>query len=36
MQRDLDRYLRFYNFERPHQGYWLRGQTPVEVFYAHS
>lgn len=36
MQRDLDRYLRFYNFDRPHQGYRLRGRTPAEVFYAHS
>jgi transposase InsO family protein len=36
MQRDLDRYLRFYNHERPHQGYRLRGRTPAEIFYAHS
>ncbi len=36
MQRDLDRYLRFYNFERPHQGYRLHGRTPAEVFHAHS
>lgn len=36
MQRDLDRYLRFYNFDRSHQGYRLGGRTPAEVFYAHS
>jgi transposase InsO family protein len=36
MQRDLDRYLRFYNFERSHQGYRLQGRTPAEVFHAHS
>lgn len=36
MQRDLERYLRFYNLERSHQGYRLRGRTPAEVFYAHS
>lgn len=34
MQRDLDTYLRFYNFERAHQGYRLRGRTPAEVFHA--
>jgi transposase InsO family protein len=34
MQRDLDRYLRFYNFERSHQGYRLQGRTPAEVFHA--
>jgi transposase InsO family protein len=36
MQRDLDRYLHFYNFERTHQGYRLQGRTPAEVFYAHA
>jgi transposase InsO family protein len=36
MLRDLDRYLRFYNFERPHRGYRLRGRVPAEVFNAHS
>ncbi|MBI3456115.1 MAG: hypothetical protein HY002_10055 [Candidatus Rokubacteria bacterium] len=34
MQRDLDQYLRFYNFERSHQGYRLKGRTPAEVFHA--
>ncbi len=34
MQRDLDRYLQFYNFERSHQGYRLQGRTPAEVFHA--
>jgi transposase InsO family protein len=36
MQRDLDRYLHFYNFERSHQGYRLQGRTPAEVFHARS
>jgi len=31
MQRDLDQYPRFYNFERSHQGYRLKGRTPAEV-----
>jgi len=31
-ERSLDGFLRFYNTERPHQGYRLRGQTPVTVF----
>jgi hypothetical protein len=25
----LDRYLRFYNYVRPHRGYRLRGLTPA-------
>ena len=32
MQRDLAEYLQFYNFERPHQGYRLKGKTPAQVF----
>jgi transposase InsO family protein len=32
LQRSLDRFLRFYNEQRPHQGYRLRGRTPVTVF----
>jgi transposase InsO family protein len=31
-ERSLDGFLRFYNTRRPHQGYRLRGQTPVTVF----
>jgi transposase InsO family protein len=31
LQRSLDAYLHFYNYERPHQGYRLRGQTPASV-----
>jgi hypothetical protein len=27
-----DRYLRFYNIERPHRGYRLQGLTPVTKF----
>ena len=33
LQRSLDGFLRFYNEERPHQGYRLRGRTPAEVFW---
>lgn len=32
LQRALDRYLRFYNLERPHRGYRLRGLTPATKF----
>lgn len=32
MERDLQDYLRFYNFERPHRGYRLRGRTPGMLF----
>ena len=33
LQRSLDRFLRFYNHERPHRGYRLRGRTPATVFW---
>jgi transposase InsO family protein len=33
LQHSLDQYLRFYNRERPHQGYRLRGRTPAELFW---
>ena len=32
LQRALDRYLRFYNHERPHRGYRLKGLTPATKF----
>jgi transposase InsO family protein len=32
MQHALDAYLRYYNYDRPHQGYRLRGRTPAELF----
>lgn len=32
LQRALDQYLRFYNLERPHRGYRLRGLTPATKF----
>ena len=32
MERDLHDYLRFYNFERPHRGYRLKGRTPGMLF----
>ena len=31
---DLQAWLRFYNFERPHRGYRTRGRRPAEIFYA--
>jgi len=34
LERDLQAYLRFYNRERPHQGYRLQGRTPASVFLA--
>jgi transposase InsO family protein len=32
MARDLQDYLHFYNFERPHRGYRLKGRTPGMLF----
>jgi transposase InsO family protein len=32
MQRSLDAFMTFYNEQRPHQGYRLRGRTPAEFF----
>jgi len=32
LERDLQAYLRFYNRERPHLGYRLRGRTPAMLF----
>jgi hypothetical protein len=32
LERDLQAYLRFYNRERPHQGYRLQGRTPATLF----
>jgi len=32
---DLQAWLRFYNFERPHRGYRTKGRRTAEVFYAH-
>ncbi len=31
---DLQAFLRFYNFERPHRGYRTRGRTPASIFLA--
>jgi transposase InsO family protein len=33
LQRSLDGFLRFYNHDRPHQGYRLRGQPPASLFW---
>ena len=32
LEHDLQAYLRFYNRERPHQGYRLQGRTPATLF----
>jgi transposase InsO family protein len=32
LQRDLDRYLEFYNRERAHRGYRTQGRTPFQAF----
>ena len=32
LQASLDRFLQFYNDERPHRGYRLNGRTPATVF----
>lgn len=31
LRRDLDQYLRHYNFDRAHTGRWTNGRTPAEV-----
>jgi transposase InsO family protein len=31
IQRDLDRFLAYYNLERSHQGYRLKGRTPAQA-----
>jgi transposase InsO family protein len=35
MQRELNGYLRYYNFERIHHGYRTKGRTPAEVIKTH-
>jgi len=32
LQTDLDRFLNFYNYNRPHQGYRLKGRCPANLF----
>jgi len=32
MQADLDKWLKYYNEERPHQGRWCYGKTPMQTF----
>ena len=32
LQTTLDRFLQFYNYDRPHRGYRLNGRTPATVF----
>src|SRR5262245_59881273 len=33
MQRSLEAFMKFYNEQRPHQGYRLRGRTPADLFW---
>jgi transposase InsO family protein len=33
LQKSLDGFLHFCNFERPHQGYRAKGRTPSEIFW---
>ena len=33
LDRTLQRFLRFYNFERPHHGYRVRGRTPASIVF---
>jgi integrase-like protein len=32
LQADLDAWLREYNEQRPHQGRWCYGKTPMQTF----
>jgi hypothetical protein len=32
MQADLDAFLETYNTQRPHQGRWCYGKTPMQTF----
>jgi hypothetical protein len=32
LQADLDSWLKLYNEERPHQGRWCYGKTPMQTF----
>jgi len=31
---DLQAFLRFYNYERPHRGYRTKGRTPASLFFS--
>jgi len=33
LDRSLHGFMQFYNFERPHHGYRVRGRTPATVFH---
>jgi hypothetical protein len=32
LQSDLDTWIKLYNEERPHQGRWCYGKTPMQTF----
>ena len=32
LQKDLDKWLHHYNYERPHRGYRNKGRKPIETF----
>jgi len=33
LDRSLQGFMRFYNFDRPHRGYRVQGRTPATVFH---
>jgi transposase InsO family protein len=33
LDRTLQQFMQFYNFERPHHGYRVRGRTPATLFH---
>jgi len=33
IQRDLDTFMAFYNFQRTHQGYRVAGRTPAKALF---
>lgn len=36
LRRDLENYLRYYNFDRAHTGRWTKGRTPAQVIGANK
>lgn len=33
LRRDLDAYINYYNYQRPHHGKWNKGQTPSQIIH---
>jgi hypothetical protein len=36
LQKDLDAYLRYYNYKRTHQGYRVKGKRPIDIIREHK